>query len=47
VSVITHGRYRVNHALAIRDSLLAGGCIDLQAQIAALPGFGPPTATGA
>lgn len=97
VSVLTHGRYRVNHALAIRDSLLAGGGIGLcplwlvqdllddgalvrvlppwegapqplhllcptrryqplkvrlllaylQAQIAALPGFGPPAATAA
>jgi hypothetical protein len=47
VSVLTHGRYRVNHVLAIRDSLLAGGGIDLQAQFAALPGFGPPAANGA
>lgn len=29
VSVDTHGRFRVNHALAIRDSLLAGGGIGL------------------
>lgn len=29
VSVMTHGRFRVNHALAIRDSLLAGGGIGL------------------
>nr|WP_315401676.1 LysR family transcriptional regulator [uncultured Duganella sp.] len=28
-SVVTHGRFRVNHALAIRDSLAAGGGIGL------------------
>ena len=29
VSVVTHGRFRVNHALAIRDSLVAGGGIGM------------------